>query len=424
MTLVRSLPCESRRQRRGSARISIVWLIAMIVLSIVCMALAYLANEEKADAEKEALAARNAAKEADERTLTDGKAVVDISKAVGYYDKTVASPKSNDAAILAALTELKATFNMGPEVKDLADALPLAQRAYNESLRAAEDAKSALEVATKDKAASATTSTDVIAQKDTLLANLAKEKADELATASARQTELENRLTSITQTRDQFSAESQKLKAQMEATQRGFDEERSAFAARMKNMAESLKFLDQPDAKDASLLSVSSSLPYGWIDIGANQRLAVGTRFHVVSGRTGAKETKAWAEVTRTEADKSEVTFFDLVDRFDPPVPGDALFNPAYDPIGERHAVLAGRFTGLYSEAELKVLLERLNIKVQNKLDVNTDYLIVGSEMYVDEEGNAVETPIQTADLAVYKNAEAQGVLIMAVKDLYAYFKY
>ncbi len=424
MSIARSHVQPTARTRAGSARISIVWMIAMIVLALISMVLAYFANEEKTAAEAEASAARKAAQEADERTIADGQAVVDISRALGFYDETAARPRSNDKAVVTALAELKATFGLGQEVKNLADALPLVQRAYNESQRAAQDAKAAEELALKEKSASESAKDEVIGQKDSMVANLTKEKADELATAAARQTELEQRVASITQTRDQFSAESQKLKSDLDQALRSFEDERSAFAARMKNMAESLKFLEQPEAKDASILTVSSNLPYGWIDIGANQRLAVGTRFHVVSGRAGSKVTKAWAEVTRTEADKSEVTFFDLTDRFDPPVPGDFLFNPAYDPVGERHAVLAGRFSGLYSEAELKVLLERLNIKVQNKLDVNTDYLIVGSELYVDEEGNAVEAPIQVADLAVYKNAEAQGVLILPVKDLYAYFKY
>jgi hypothetical protein len=413
------------RHLRGAARISIVWMIAMIVVALVCMVMAYLGYEDKSRAEEATKLANARAIEADQRTEADAEALLNVSKLVGFFDPAAPIPRTRPEAVSAAFAELKATFtDLGPEVKTIADALPVVQRRYNDQVREVSSLKEQLAAAQNEKSTAAAAHAQVVQQKDTLLRDLEKTKADELATADARQSELEQRLASITQSRDQFSADAQKVKAQLEEQSRKFDEERSAFAARMKNMAESLKFLDEPEAKDATVLAVSSSLPYGWIDIGANQRLAAGTRFHVVSGKLGSKVTKAWAEVTRVEADKSEVTFFDLTDRFDPAVPGDILFNPVYDPVGERHAVLAGRFSGLYSESELKVLLERLNIKVQPKLDVNTDYLIVGSEMYVDEEGNAVETPIQPSELPVYRNAEAQGVLIMPVKDLYGYFKY
>lgn len=107
-------------------------------------------------------------------------------------------------------------------------------------------------------------------------------------------------------------------------------------------MGKSLAFLKEPESKDGQVLSVSEHLALGWIDIGADERLARGTRFRVVSGKIGAQKLKGWAEVTEVKPTMAEVSFSEIVDRFDPIVEGDVIFNPIYDPKGERTAVLCG----------------------------------------------------------------------------------
>ena len=167
----------------------------------------------------------------------------------------------------------------------------------------------------------------------------------------------------------------------------------------------------------------SKGAQIGWINIGANQRVAAGMSFRVISGKLGSKSVKCVAEVTKTEATRAEVLFTQVADQFDPPVVGDLIFNPLLDTKGQRNAVLVGRFA-LPSENEVRGLLANLGITVQTKLDNSTDYLIVGMEMYVDKDGTALETPIQPSETAVYKDAEAKGVAITPLKDLRAYFKF
>src|SRR6185436_17835738 len=102
----------------------------------------------------------------------------------------------------------------------------------------------------------------------------------------------------------------------------------------------------------------------------------------VVSGMHGDNRVKGWAEVTQIKEDMAEVTFSDRTDPFDPPAPGDVIFNPLFDPSGERHAVLLGRFSGAMNEKDLRALLAGMNIQIQKSVDKNTDFMIVGSEMY------------------------------------------
>ena len=117
------------------------------------------------------------------------------------------------------------------------------------------------------------------------------------------------------------------------------------------------------------------------------------------------------------------MAFSAVSDRFDPPVAGDSIFNPLYDPRGQRNAVLAGRFAGQWNEAQLKALLSEMGITVQQELGLDTDYLIVGSELYADPEtGEPLEEPMPVSELAVFKDAEAKGVLIVPIRDLRNYF--
>ena len=122
-------------------------------------------------------------------------------------------------------------------------------------------------------------------------------------------------------------------------------------------------------------------------------------------------------------AEMSEVKVYDIRDRFDPPTKGDVIYNPLYDPTGLRNAVLVGRFSGSYNEKELRALLEGININLQAKLDKTTDYLIVGAELYVDEEGEPLDDPLQPSDLPTYKEAEAMGVRIVPLKLVTDYFR-
>ena len=70
----------------------------------------------------------------------------------------------------------------------------------------------------------------------------------------------------------------------------------------------------------------------------------------------------------------------------------------------------------------LQVLLAGMGIEVQDELDFSTDYLIVGSDLFVDEEGTPLDDPLSPTDLPVYKDAQANGVQIVPLTKLRSYF--
>jgi len=409
--------------RSGAARVSIIWLITMVVLFFVALGFGYLGYSEAAKEVERSNAAMAAAAAADDRAEVDGSHIIALSQAVGFYDPTAATPRTDPAMVIAGIEELKATFpDMGPEVNTFEKTIPIVKNAYNsrgQEIATLTDARNTL---ASEKTTMEQTLRDVISQKDQEIAALQGQLTDEANNASQKQTELENRIASLNTQRNDLDAQVRQLRAQMEEAQRAHENERQAWQTRTLAVTEALAFLKEPEAPDGKVLAVSRDLALGWIDLGANNRLARGTRFRVVSGTTGSKAIKAMATVVNVEPGRAEVAFSDVRDRFDPVVAGDVIYNPLYDPVGERHAVLAGRFSGRFTESKLKILLKDMGITVQDQLDFNTDYLIVGSELFTDEEGNPLEDPLSPTDLPVYKDAEASGVQIVSIKDLQGYF--
>ena len=96
----------------------------------------------------------------------------------------------------------------------------------------------------------------------------------------------------------------------------------------------------------------------------------------------------------------------------------------AFQPGFEQNAVLAGRFSGTWTEADLRMLLGDIGITVQSTLDQSTSILIVGEPLYTDPDTDeALEDPIPVSELEVYKTAESKGVQIVHIGDLRRFFK-
>ena len=409
--------------RLGAARVSIIWMITMVVLFFVALGFGYLGYSEAAKEAERASSLAQAATAADDRAEVDGSHVIALSQVVGFYDETMATPRTDPAPVAAGIEELKATFtDMGPEVDTFEKTIPILRSSYNargQEIVTLTDARNTLE---SEKTSMTQSLREVISAKDGEIAALQGQIQDESNNAAQKQTELENRVASLNTQRNDLDAQVRQLRAQMEEMQRQHDNERQAWQTRTRAVTEVLAFRAEPERPDGNVLAVSKDLALGWVDLGTNHRLARGMRFRVVSGATGSRQLKAMATVVNVEAERAEVAFTEIFDRFDPVVPGDVIYNPLYDPVGERHAVLAGRFSGRFNEPKLRILLKDMGITVQAGLDFNTDYLIVGSEMFTDEEGNQLEDPLSPAELPVYKDAEANGVQIVSIKDLQGYF--
>ncbi|MBL8861753.1 MAG: hypothetical protein JNK02_07040 [Planctomycetes bacterium] len=408
---------------RGMAKVSVVWSIVFLVLAIVGAVAFFLASGEMDNQKKRADALARALDEEKAKVTARAEEYVAVSEVVGYSDPTKGNNTDLDT-LKKGLAGLKEAFpDVTASVKTFADAMPLLANAMNNSkqriadLEAQVEARSAqideLQKGMRDAGQAAAAETSSLRRQ----LGDAQQQVDDTKSEYERQ---------IAELRDQIrskTAEVGTVQVAKSEAERQFAQEAEALRTRLSEMGRKLQpFLKEPEAPDGQILAVSKVLSAGWVDLGAKNRLPVGTRFTVAA--PGDKRVKAIAEVTKVENAMAEVRFTDQRDPFDPVAPGDIVWNPVYDPRGQRYALLIGGFSGEYAETQLKGLLASMGVTVQTKLDAATDFLIVGNEQYVDEDGQPVESPIQPSELPVFKEAVAQGAQIVLLKDLRNYFRF
>jgi hypothetical protein len=399
-------------------------MVAVMVAFFVALALVFISNDEAAKA-NEAWAAMKT--ERDQANLTaqqSRQTIREISEILGHYDETTASAESDVAAATAGLDQIKAVFpDMGPAVATFEQATARVIPAWNARVREVSDLNQQVTQLQADIAGKNQTLTQLTQTKDAQLADLRSQLTDAEQAAAARQSDLESEVASVRNTLGDTERRLARLTGEKEDVQRGWDDREVEMSTRFREMGSKLAFLREPEQADGEILAVSKDLGLGWINLGERNRLFKGMSFRVVDGTPGDERVKAWAEVLSVQEDMAEVAFSAQADRFNPPVAGDVIYNPIYDPASERNAVLVGRFSGTYNEKELRTLLGDIQIHVKGTLDKTTDYLIVGSELYHDTDGEMLEEPLQPSELSVYKEAEAMGVQIVPLKLVREYFR-
>ncbi len=416
---------DFKNSRRGAAGVSIVWMVSVIVLFFVALGVAFVASGESADKDALIAAANNevVAKEA-QREAAENKYIA-VSEVLGYNSSADSIVVLSDAAAaMEGLANIKSSLPDMDDgtVKTVEDVLPRAIQAYNNVLEKtrtleAEVARLKSEVSARESELASMSST-----KDGEIEGLRTDLADQQQAADDRIASLESERDDL---RSQVKDKDKKVKDEQgkyEDLERAAREAAQLAVARNNEMGKKLAFLKEPEAADGEILAVSTDGTLGWINLGNKNRLARGTKFRVVRGTAGSTAVKAWAEVLHVKEDMAQVKFYDVKDTFAPATAGDVVYNPVYDPKSERFAILLGRFSGTWNEGELTSLLTELNITVQTTLDKTTDYVIVGGEIYTDEDGEPLEDPLQASELPAYKDAVAQGVQVVTLKDIRAYF--
>ncbi len=410
------------RSTRGAARISIVWMITVLVLFFVSLAFAFIATQDLTAAEKNVISAKAEVEEATARFNAEADIARDQTFATGWFDAEAADPRMDLDAMKKSLEGLKDDFGItDASPKTFQDHLAPAIKAYKRATAELEEKRNRITTLEGELAQARRTESDITNAKNAELAALRQQLSDEADKFQRNQADNAKRLANAQQ--EAVDANNKLIEAGIEAenalaeSASMLDEAQGRTAA----LSRTLALPKEPDTLDGKVLSVSPKLSTGWIDIGANDRLARGTIFDVLSGGVGKKRLKARCRVTDLKPEMAKVEFYDIVSNFDPVVPEDAIDNVVYTPGGQRNAVLAGRFSSP-SEAEVIALLDRIGIQVQSGLQLDTHYLIVGAAVFEDEDGEPLDEPRQPYELDIYREAEAKSVSIISMSDLRGYF--
>lgn len=414
-----------KRSQRGAARVNIVWLIVLLVGMLVGIVYGFLSNDEAATANLAAEEARSKeAKAIADLTEVDSE-VRAISELVGFYDEAGGAVRSNPESMAEGLSTLRnALPDMDPSVVNTFEkAVASAIKSYNQRVAEVSQLKGEVDQLRNDISAKEQETRSLASEKDRRITELESQLRDAEQAAADRQSELEGQLATARDSLRESDTSLRESRDKNEEDLRTASQEEEKLRTRLREQGKKLDFLKSPEAADGTVLAISKDLQMGWIDLGANNRLARGTRFRVVDAEPGSLRVKAWAEVTRVNATMAEVLFTDQIDPFNPIVEGDYVYNPVYDPKGGRDAVLVGRFSGTFNEKELGMVLADIGVTVQDAIDERTDYLILGQELYVDADGEPLEDPLQPTELPEYKEAEARGIVVVPLKHIREYFK-
>ncbi len=412
------------RSRRGAARDSITWMVVVVIAFFAALSMVFVFDGEVTDAVKRAEKAETERDAAVGQLEGESEKSRELSKVLGFYDREVAGAISAPATAKDGLASLKDAFNVTePSLVDFQLVAPRLVEMYNARGREIADLKQQVTNLQSEVQVNRQAADTLASEKDARINTLQQQLNDANQAAQSRQSDLESEVASIRATLSDTEAQLSRAKGETDDARRTAREREAEFVTRLANRTKVLEWQKEPERPDGKILETSEKLNLAWINIGKNNRLYAGMRFAIKDGTPGVDRVKAYCDVLTVKDEMSEVAISDVRDPFDPPTPGDIVYNPIYDPVGVRNAVLVGRFSGIYNEKELRALLDGIRVNVQGSLDKTTDYLVVGSEIYVDEDGEPLEEPLQPSELAVYKEAEAMGVRIVPIKLISDYFR-
>ena len=418
-----SLPISSRR---GAARISAVWMIVAIVLMFVALGYAYIAQDDAAAVQNSYQQAVADKAEADSRFEESAGKIADRSRILGFTTDAATIP-SNVEAAQSALAAAKDVFPDMGGVETFEQALPEMTKAYQAKLAQIAELNASIDNLTTQRDAERTAKTELAAEKDALIATLTQEKTDIEDSLKSEVSRLEDATAELRSKNDSKVAEVTQLSDNVRMSARALDESKKAATSQQANINRTLNDIKRRSEKaDGEISAVLSEYSMAIVNLSASDRLSEGVVFNIVSGRPGADVTspKAKCIVTNVGTKFSEVEIFDVQDPLGQPVvQGDKIFNSLYEAKGERNAVFAGSITGSYNKPELLLLFKEIGINVQDQLSNTTNFLIVGGPMFVDEEGEPLEEPLQPESLPIYTEAVDRGVAIIPVRDVLQYFR-
>jgi len=416
----------NKRSQRGAARVSAAWMIVVIVLFFVSLGFAYVANQDAVTAQQIADAATDDAATAEANYSAELTKTRDVSKVLGFYNRELLGSISDVTTAGDGLSSLRAVINMPESVQDYEKAIQPVIDALRQKDTEISNLKTQLTNTEGRLSAAQQANQTISTELQGKISKAAQDYSDLEQQAGDEKTRLENDVAQLRSTVNQLNSDLVTEKGSIDDLQAQAQRDASAATTRAASLNRQLKILKETAGPDGEVLAVSRGLMTGWINRGAADRVSRGMVFEVRTGNPNPAsqgQTKGWAEVTEVEEHRSLVRIFDEADRYDPIGARDKIFNPVFDPNGDRYAVLVGRFSGAYNGAEVRALLESVGITVQDKLDLTTNYLIVGGPVFVDADGEPSEEPIQPSELAAYQDAQAQGVYTISINDLRQYFK-
>jgi hypothetical protein len=418
----------SSQSQRGAVSIAVVVIVGIAALAFAALWFTTLQEKNKLEESERAIRAKVEPTEAKLAFAESGYA--ELAKLIGpsvpselpkpdNWDKPsgvfITDPAVLGQKIDALKTSLKAGLEEAGDKATQPDNLKAAFDALLNSYKALQTNKVAVlesTIKTKDAEieAAATKLRDAEQKGAADLAALTTEKDN----ATAR---LNQQLSEANTQRDEAQAQNRKLTEEISSAKDTANRDVLTAKSQMRTldaqvsaMKSDLKTQRETDAADGRVLAVNRSMKTAWIDLGGKEQLRRGTLFKVYETvKAGEKLYKGRVVVTSVGAERSEVAI-------ESEQPGmsiaesDIVVNPVFDKSRATRFVILGELTGRANKEMAKRVLEAAGAKVDDKITVDTDFLVLG----VKESPDAPEL----TDSDAYKQAQAWGIEIIRARDL------
>ncbi|MCX7703079.1 MAG: hypothetical protein N2234_03115 [Planctomycetota bacterium] len=153
----------------------------------------------------------------------------------------------------------------------------------------------------------------------------------------------------------------------------------------LKKKPRDLKWADP----DGEIYLSDMNLGLCWIDLGTKHHVQAGMIFEVFrTGKGGVRIFKGRIELRRISDDLSQCAILDCYDpENDPIVKGDFIISPLYERDETPILVFIGDFRNpYYSKRQLEKKLAEFGVKVEERVSVNTDWIVIGENPEAHED--------------------------------------
>lgn len=405
------------QSNRGAAQVGLMWAIALLVVALVSIFLAYSATSKVTETRASLTAEQN------KNVILEGQiqgmldADSEIGKTIGWQPEGDSTALPQKGPIADSLAELGAIFpSVAADAEQIQSTLPGLIADYKASQTRIGDLEQQVAQLRADLDARQSEADTALAEKDGVIASLQSEVQDITTSLNDSLLDTERQRDALRDQYQQLDDQHSQMVAQKDAEILQVTNASLNLKQRNDILSNRLNgVMRRAESTDGAVLTSNAKIAKAWIDLGRVDRLAPGLQFEVLDKTTGA--VKGRVQVASIEEKRAECDIISVSDRFNPIGSGDKVRNAVFDRNRTPVAVLLGQGFGRYSAADMKAKLAEVGIAVVEEVGVETDYLLLGTPFFDEETGEMLPWNGQDS----YKVAQGMSVEIVPRRDWLAW---
>jgi len=398
---------------RGSALFW--WVIILLLFFLIAASLAYVQYSDVQTHKAEIARILADQRKARDDLQKASESLLQLSNQVGWQPGEYQPTQGN--LLNERFDKLRTRFNtIGASDKTLESAFAKIEVAFETLGRKADEDARALKESRASEETARTAHADQAKTLNDRIAQLENEKKEVEQRADTQKKAADEEIDKL---RTQVTTAQNAMKEAAETARKEKNElinKTLGLEANLKQTSEKIRGIKENDQPDASVVSVSDELGLVYLDLGKRHGLKPGTTFEVYTrGKGGEKLPKGRVQVRTVSADSSTAGILEVADRYSPIVAGDLAQNILFDRSKAPTFVILGNLPGRYSLQEARRILEGMGAKVDTKVTVDTDFLVLGRK--------ESEDAVPFEERPEYKAAIQYNVQIIGFNELRGYLE-